>query len=130
MAGGYPAIFDRGLDAAEWHSPYVATYIERDVRTISNVGDLAVSYFRDRNGAEVDLVVEGPDAAVLVEAEATATPSSSLLASAGRVRNHLADSHPATDVVCVYGGDMPQQRSDGLLVPWHRLHHTVGRLLA
>jgi len=42
VAGGYPAIFDRGLDPPEWHSSYVATYIERDVRTITNVGDLAV----------------------------------------------------------------------------------------
>ena len=239
LAGGYPAIFDRGLDPPEWHSSYVATYIERDVRTVTNVGDLAVfqrfvqlcagrtarpvnlsslasdcgvsqptavawlsileagfvafrlpslrstvrkrlvktpklhfydtglvcwllgirsveqlaahplrgsvfeswvvseavkhranrrsagslSYYRDRNGAEVDLVVEGPDAATLLEAKASATPSASLLAGAARVRGHLSESHSATDMVCIYGGETPQQRSDGRLIPWHQLHH-------
>ena len=67
--------------------------------------------------AEVDLVAERPDAAVLVEAKATATPSASLLAGAARVRNHLAESYATTDVICVYGGDMSQQRRDGRLVP-------------
>lgn len=41
LAGGYPRIFDRKLDPSEWLRSYVATYIERDVRTVSNVGDLA-----------------------------------------------------------------------------------------
>ena len=41
FAGGYPRIFDQGLDPSDWLSSYVATYIERDVRTLSNVGDLA-----------------------------------------------------------------------------------------
>ena len=41
LAGGYPRIFDRALDASEWLRSYVATYVERDVRTISQVGDLA-----------------------------------------------------------------------------------------
>ena len=42
FAGGFPRIFDRGLDPAEWLASYVTTYIERDVRSMSNVGDLAV----------------------------------------------------------------------------------------
>jgi len=60
------------------------------------------------------------------------TPSASLLAGAARVRNNLADSLAATDTICIYGGDTPQQRRDGQLIPWHRLHHpdTVQRLLA
>ena len=41
LAGGYPRIFDEGLDPSEWLRSYVATYVERDVRTISQVGDLA-----------------------------------------------------------------------------------------
>ena len=40
FAGGYPRILDRGLNPSEWLRSYVATYIERDVRTVSNVGDL------------------------------------------------------------------------------------------
>ncbi|MDE0701868.1 MAG: ATP-binding protein [Acidimicrobiaceae bacterium] len=40
LTGGYPRIFDRGLDPSDWLASYIATYIERDVRTIANVGDL------------------------------------------------------------------------------------------
>ena len=40
FTGSYPRIFDEGQEASEWLRSYVATYIERDVRTISNVGDL------------------------------------------------------------------------------------------
>ena len=40
LAGGYPRIFDWGLDPTDWLRSYVPTYIERDVRTISNIGDL------------------------------------------------------------------------------------------
>ena len=42
FVGGYPRIFDRNLDPVDWLRSYVATYLERDVRTISNVGDLAI----------------------------------------------------------------------------------------
>ena len=38
--GGYPAIYDRDIDPADWLAGYVATYVERDVRQILNVGDL------------------------------------------------------------------------------------------
>jgi len=40
FAGGYPRIHDRKLPPGEWLSNYVATYVERDVRAILNVGDL------------------------------------------------------------------------------------------
>jgi predicted AAA+ superfamily ATPase len=42
VTGGYPRIYDGGIPASEWLSAYVATYVERDVRTIANVGDLAL----------------------------------------------------------------------------------------
>ncbi len=38
--GGFPRIFNRKLDPARWLASYVATYLERDVRTVTNVGDL------------------------------------------------------------------------------------------
>ncbi|MFG0284762.1 MAG: ATP-binding protein [Phycisphaerales bacterium JB039] len=41
IAGGYPRIFDQQLNPSDWLRAYVATYIERDVRSISNIGDLA-----------------------------------------------------------------------------------------
>jgi len=42
LAGTYPRIFDRRLDPGEWLRSYVATYIERDVRILSNIGDLTI----------------------------------------------------------------------------------------
>ncbi len=39
-AGSYPRVFDRGLNATTWYEAYVASYVERDVRTLRNVGDL------------------------------------------------------------------------------------------
>jgi uncharacterized protein len=38
--GGYPRIYDKGLDPTEWLGQYHATYVERDVRVVSNVVDL------------------------------------------------------------------------------------------
>ena len=39
-SGGYPRIFEQKLDPSEWLASYTATYIERDVRSLLNVGDL------------------------------------------------------------------------------------------
>lgn len=40
LTGGYPRILDRRLDPSVWLRSYVATYIERDVRMLSDIGDL------------------------------------------------------------------------------------------
>ena len=40
LAGGYPRILDRQLQPSDWLASYVATYLERDVRALSNIGDL------------------------------------------------------------------------------------------
>jgi uncharacterized protein len=40
LTGGYPRILDRQLRPADWLSAYVSTYLERDVRALSNIGDL------------------------------------------------------------------------------------------
>ena len=40
LCGGYPRILDQNLQPADWLSSYVATYLERDVRTLTNIGDL------------------------------------------------------------------------------------------
>ncbi len=40
VAGGYPPIHDRGIDPSEWLSMYVQTYLQRDVRELTQVGDL------------------------------------------------------------------------------------------
>ena len=241
LAGGYPRIFDRGIDPSDWLRSYVATYIERDVRTISNVGDLGafqrfvelcagrtsqlinysalasdcgvsqptarawlsvleasfitfrlppfytrlgkrlvktpklhfydtglvcwllgirtaeqlrshplrgpifetwvvsevakhrmnlgeprgLSFYRNRDGAEADLVIEGPSRLTLIEAKSAQTPSSNLLDGARRVQRHLTDASILCDVAVVYGGDEPQERTQGSLVPWRGLHETL-----
>jgi len=40
FSGAFPPIHDRGLEASTWLDGYLRTYVERDVRTISNIGDL------------------------------------------------------------------------------------------
>lgn len=238
VAGGYPRIFDRKLEPSDWLSAYVRTYVERDVRTISNIGDLVtfqrflelcagrtsqlvnysslaadcgisqptakawlsvletsfiafrlpafhtnlrkrlvkmpklhfydtglacwllgirspdqlrshplrgplfetwvvseilkhrtnrgepggMSFYRDRDAAEADLILEHADGLTLVEAKASRTASTSLFSGARRVRNHLAKPSRPCDVVVAYGGDESQSRSEGRLVPWNQLH--------
>jgi len=38
--GGYPRIYDKDLNPTEWLMNYTATYVERDVRRLLNIGDL------------------------------------------------------------------------------------------
>lgn len=40
--GFYPAIYDRALDPTAWFESYLLSYVERDVRSITNVGDLSL----------------------------------------------------------------------------------------
>ena len=40
FTGFYPRIHDKKIPPAEWLSSYYQTYLERDVRTLTNVGDL------------------------------------------------------------------------------------------
>jgi len=39
--GGFPAIPDREIEPVDWFETYVSTYVERDVRRITNVTDLS-----------------------------------------------------------------------------------------
>lgn len=41
LQGFYPPVFDRGIPPHVWYADYVATYIERDLRQLINVRDLA-----------------------------------------------------------------------------------------
>lgn len=239
VAGGYPRIFDRQLRPSDWLASYVATYVERDVRTISNVGDLAafqrfvelcagrtgqllnysslasdcgisqptakawlsvletsfiafrlqafhsnlrkrlvkmpklyfydtglacwllgirtpdqlrshplrgavfetwvvseilkhrtnagesggVSFYRDKDGVEADLIIEQVNRLTIVEAKAAGTASRSLLDGSGRVGRRLADLAAPLESIVVYGGADGQERSGMSLVPWADLHH-------
>ena len=41
FTGGYPVIYDRHIPVTDYFPSYIQTYIERDVRGISNVGNLS-----------------------------------------------------------------------------------------
>lgn len=67
--GSYPRIYDRRLPADEWLSSYAATYVERDVRQLVNVGDLLtfqtfVRLCAGRVGQLVNLSALGADAGI------------------------------------------------------------------
>jgi predicted AAA+ superfamily ATPase len=42
LRGGYPGLYETPVEVTDWMSSYVATYVERDVRQILDVKDLAV----------------------------------------------------------------------------------------
>ncbi len=237
FSGGYPRIFDRGLNPATWLRDYVITYLERDVRSILNIGELetfhrflelcagrtaqllnlsslakdcgisqptakswlsvleasfitfrlpafhsnlrkrlvkmpklhfhdtglacwlmgirsprqlrshplrgpifetwvasevikhranqglarGLSFYRDNNRAEADLVIDEAESITLVEAKSSATPSPGMLAGARRIRRHLANPGRPCRIAVAYGGEEGQQHSDGQLVTWRML---------
>ena len=95
------------------------------VKYRTNQGETGgLSFYRDRNGAEADLVIERPSSVTLVEAKSAETPSSSWLQGARRVQRHLTTSSRPCSVVVAYGGDQLQQRTAGSLIPWDKLHET------
>ena len=67
--GAFPRIFDRGIPPRDWLSDYVATYVERDVRQVLNIGQLSafadfVRLAAGRTSAELNLSDLGSDAGV------------------------------------------------------------------
>ena len=97
--------------------------VSKILKQRTNVGETCgLSFYRDRNGAEVDLIIEHLSRVTLVEAKSSETASSSLFNGTRRVRKHFIQTHRPIDVIVVYGGDQCQQRSEGRLIPWHMLH--------
>lgn len=67
--GAYPRVFDRGIPPRRWFSDYVATYVQRDVRQLLQISDLATfsSFLKlcaGRTGQEINLSALGADAGV------------------------------------------------------------------
>ncbi len=67
--GGYPVLLHRGVPPGEWFASYVATYVERDVRQVLNVGDLTTfqTFLRlcaSRTGQLLNLAQLGSDAGI------------------------------------------------------------------
>ena len=94
----------RGAIFETWVVSEIAKY-RTNYRT--NQGETGgLSFYRDRNGAEADLIVERPSRVTLVEAKSAETPSSSWLQETRRVQRHLID-----DVPSLFGGRRVWRRS-------------------
>lgn len=82
-----------------------------------------VSFYRDRDRTEVDLLLERGSELTAVEIKAARTPSGSYFGGLERLSSTLADS-PGSQVgrrVVVYGGSTTQERSSGTLLGWRDL---------
>jgi len=69
--GGYPRVFDQGIPPSVWFADYLATYVERDLRRLVNVGDLrAFTTFMQlaaaRSAQELNLSALAADVGVAV----------------------------------------------------------------
>jgi uncharacterized protein len=235
FAGAYPRVFERNIAPSEWFSAYVASYVERDVRTLANIGDLTafqrflalcagrtgqllnysslaadcgisqptakawfsvleasfiafrlpawsgnlrkrlikmpklhfydaglacwllgirdptqlqlhplrgaifetwvvaevakqranagerggLYFYRDHNGVEADLLIDGPEGLTIIEAKAGQTVTADLVSPARRIAETLG-SRARSKPWIVYGGDSPQRRGDVTLLPWRQ----------
>lgn len=69
--GGYPRVFDKGIPPSIWYADYLATYVERDVRQLLNVGDrraftLFMRLAAGRTGQELNMSGLAADVGVAV----------------------------------------------------------------
>jgi uncharacterized protein len=67
--GAYPRIFDRQIPPHQWLADYIATYVQRDVRQLLNVGDLRtfttfLQLCAGSTAGEVNLARLGADAGI------------------------------------------------------------------
>ena len=98
------------------------------VKWLSNQGLplTMLSHYRDRNGAEADLVVQHASQLTLMDAKSGTTPSSSLSAGLRRVVRHFESAALDVQPVVVYGGESVQRCGKPKLVPWKDLHTEIG----
>jgi predicted AAA+ superfamily ATPase len=92
----------------------------------ANAGERGGLYFyRDQNGVEADLVIDGADGLTVIEAKAGKTVTADLITPTSRVAATLGPRVTSRPWI-VYGGDSPQRRSDCTLLPWHMTAEIVG----
>lgn len=77
-----------------------------------------MSFYRDRAGLEVDLVLEAGPTIHAMEIKSATTLASDFFQNL----DAFAEMRPATQRVVVYGGHDRQQRTSGLALPWNQLH--------
>jgi hypothetical protein len=95
--------------------------IERVGLTISPVGlPPGLSFFRDRKGSEVDLVIEDSGSLIAVETKSGQTIASDFFAGLESFRALAAESLPSrpSEAFLVYSGAETQKRSAAEVVSW------------
>jgi hypothetical protein len=78
------------------------------------------SYFRDRRGSEIDLLLDRPDRLTAVEIKSSRTVASDFFDALERFAQWATSEAGVdrVDKVLVYGGDRRQRRARGLVIPW------------
>lgn len=110
----------RQLRSHPLRNPIFETWVVSEAwknRANLGLGQRDLTYYRDANGVEADLVIENARGRTLLEARAVAAPASDMLRTVRRVGDHLQEP-PASDPVVVYGGDERERWADGELLPW------------
>ena len=104
--------------------PLFETWVVSEIRKYRmNTGQTGgMFHYRDQNGVEADLIVEGVDGLSLVEAKAAQTADSKLFDGVRRVCDVFPQDQRCQPFV-VYGGETGQERSDVTLIPWNNLHN-------
>ena len=109
------------LRGAIFETWVVSEVVKHWINCGETISDLA--FYRDKNGAEVDLVIEDDSNLMLIEAKSSMTPASSMLTGASRVARHFAERSQSCSISVIYGGNQIQHRTSGSLIPWHDLHN-------
>ncbi len=76
-----------------------------------------LSFWRDRSGHEVDLLLETPEGIQAIEIKATATPALTALRGLQHWRAMVGQVGPRPRLI--YAGESFQQRADAEFVPWN-----------
>lgn len=76
-------------------------------------------FWRDNKGVEVDLLVQDGPKVTAIEIKSGATVQSSWFQNLGKLKDYAAKELSQTAVV--YGGDQPQPRQAGQVVPWRQV---------
>ncbi len=85
-----------------------------------------LSFYRDQNGAEVDLIInDPPNQLTLLDAKSGQTISSNLLSGINRVKKHFDHSEYQCSSVVIYGGGLLQNRKQARLIPWRETHSVI-----
>ncbi|TPW12844.1 MAG: ATPase (AAA+ superfamily)-like protein, partial [bacterium] len=83
----------------------------------------SLTFYRDRKGLEVDLIVDAGGRQLAVEAKSGATIAEDFFAGLDSFRAKAETALPGNDLssFIVYGGEVRQNRSNGTAIPWSEL---------